>query len=220
MNTKKAASRSLGQFASCLSCTIVFAALGSAAKAQDRMPPLPTDKLTEAQKKVNEIYKEQRKSDISGPPWAVLLRVPELVVPALEMRRATIEDSVLGPKLSELAVFLAAREWTNNYEWNSHYNAGIRAGLNPAIISAIADGRRPEHMAEDEEIVYDVCTEILHNKGVSDATYARAVAKFGESGVVEAAAIEGFYTYLSMVMNTARSPAGANAKQVLAPFPH
>ena len=74
-------------------------------------------------------------------------------------------------------------------------------------------------MAEDEEILWDFCNELLHNKSVSDPTYARALAKFGEAGVVEAASLEGYYTYLSMVMNTARSPLAAGAKPALALFP-
>jgi hypothetical protein len=89
----------------------------------------------------------------------------------------------------------------------------------PAIIAAIADGRRPTIMAEDEDILYDFCTELLYNQSVSDPTYAKAVAKFGEPGVVEAASLEGYYTFLSMVMNTARSPMPAGVKPALAPFP-
>ena len=74
-------------------------------------------------------------------------------------------------------------------------------------------------MAEDEDILYDFCTELLYNQSVSDPTYAKAVAKFGEPGVVEAASLEGYYTFLSMVMNTARSPMPAGVKPALGPFP-
>ena len=74
-------------------------------------------------------------------------------------------------------------------------------------------------MAEDEEILWDFCNELLHNKSVSDPTYAGALAKFGEAGVVETASLEGYYTYLSMVMNTARSPLPAGVKPPLMAFP-
>ena len=189
-------------------------------KAQDRLPPIPADKQTPAQKKAITDYKELRKTDLTGPPWTVLLRVPDLVVPSLQLRlHNQTANNPLGPKLTELAILIAAREWTNNFEWNAHANAATTAGLDAAIIAAIADGRRPARMTEDEEILYDFCIELLHNKSVSDPTYARALAKFGEAGVVEAASLEGYYTYLSMVMNTARSPLPANAKPPLTPFP-
>jgi 4-carboxymuconolactone decarboxylase len=148
-----------------------------------------------------------------------MLRDPDWIVPALEMRLHVQARPVLGNKLTEFAILIAAREWTNNYEWNAHSAAAAQAGLNAAIIAAVADGRRPEHAADDEEILYDFCAELLHNKSVSDATYARALAKFGEAGVVEIANIEGYYVYLSMIMNTARSPVPAGAKPQLAAFP-
>jgi 4-carboxymuconolactone decarboxylase len=187
--------------------------------AQDRMPTIPTDKLTDAQKKAVADYKDLRKVDLNGPPWTVLLRVPDLVVPSLQMRLHNLNNSVLSPKLAELAILIAARSWTNYYEWNSHSQEAATAGLSAAIIAAVADGRRPEKMTEDEAILYDFCTELLHNQSVSDPTYARAVVKFGEPGVVEAASLVGYYTYLAMIMNTARTPSPAVAKSALAPFP-
>ncbi len=188
-------------------------------RAQDRLPPIPPEKMSEAQKKAVADYKDLRKTDPAGPPWSAILRVPDWLVPALQMRLHLLNRPVLANRLTELAILIAAREWTNNYEWNGHSNAAIRAGLNPAIIAAVADGRRPERMAEDEEILYDLCTELLHNRSVSDPTYARALARFGEAGVVEAASIAGYYVYLAMIMNTARSPLPAGAKPQLTPFP-
>ena len=187
--------------------------------AQDRLPPIPADKMTPAQRKAVADYKDLRKQDLNGPPWSVLLRVPDLVMPSLEMRLHNLNNSALSRKLTELAILIAARHWTNNYEWNAHNPLAATAGLSPEIIAGVADGRRPAKMAEDEEILYDFCMELLHNHSVSDPTSARAVEKFGEAGVVEATSLEGYYTYLSMIMNTARSPMPAGAKPALKPFP-
>src|ERR1700730_1859862 len=87
--------------------------------AQDRMPPIPADKMTPAQKKAVAEYKDIRKQDLTGPPWAVLLRVPDLVVPSLELRLHNLNNSALSRKLTELAILIAARQWTNNFEWNA-----------------------------------------------------------------------------------------------------
>jgi 4-carboxymuconolactone decarboxylase len=189
------------------------------ASAQDRMPPLSPDKMTDAQKKAVADYKQLRGADLTGPPWSVILRVPDLVVPSLEMRLHNQKNSALTPKLTEFAILIAARQWTNNFEWNAYATAAERAGLSKPIIAAVADGRRPDGMADDEALVYDFCVEVLHNQSVSDPTYARMLAKFGEPGAVEAASLEGYYTYLSMIMNTARSPLAPGTKPALAPFP-
>jgi 4-carboxymuconolactone decarboxylase len=187
--------------------------------AQDRMPPIPSEKMTDAQKKAVADYKALRNTELAAPPWTVLLRVPDLVVPSLQLRLHNQQNSALSPKLTEMAILIAARHLTNSFEFNAHHTLAVKAGLSADVIAAIADGRRPDKMAEDEAILHDFCMELLQNKGVSDGTYARALAKFGEAGVVEAAALEGYYTFLAMVMNVARSPTPANATQKLAPFP-
>jgi 4-carboxymuconolactone decarboxylase len=197
-----------------LTVSVAAPALG-----QDRMPPIPVEKMTEAQKKAVADYKSIRNTDLVAPPWTVLLRVPDLVVPALQLRLHNQQNSALSPKLTELAILIAARHLTNSFEWNAHYTLAVKAGLSTDVIAAVADGRRPEHMAEDEAILHDFCVELLQNKSVSDGTYARALAKFGEAGVVEAAGLEGYYTFLAMVMNVARSPSPVNATQKLTPFP-
>ena len=74
------------------------------------------------------------------------------------------------------------------------------------IVEAIAEGRRPESMAQDEELVYDYVTELLATKGVSDKTYQRITAKFGEHGIVDITGIVGYYSLLAMQMNIARTP--------------
>jgi 4-carboxymuconolactone decarboxylase len=187
--------------------------------AQERMPMIPADKLTADQKKAVVDYKDIRKVDLTGPPWSVILRVPDLIVPSLQLRLHNLNNSSLSRKLTEFAILIAARHWTNNYEWNAHVPLAGTAGLSAAHIAAIADGRRPLQMTEDEEILFDFCMELLHNQSITDPTYARAVAKFGEPGVVEAASLEGYYTYLSMIMNTARTQVPAGVKPALTPFP-
>jgi 4-carboxymuconolactone decarboxylase len=74
-------------------------------------------------------------------------------------------------------------------------------------------------MGDDEAIVYDFATELQENQSVSDPTYARALAKFGEPGVVEIASIQGYYTYLAMIMNAARVTVPPNVKPPLERFP-
>jgi 4-carboxymuconolactone decarboxylase len=197
----------------------LLALFASGAFAQERMTMIPADKMTDAQKKAVADYKALRGADLTGPPWSVLLRVPDQVLPALQIRLHYLNKSVLGPKLTEFAILTAARKWTNNWEWNAHSTAAATAGLSADIMSAVAEGRRPDRMTEDEAIVYDVSAELQNNQSVSDTTYAKAVAKFGEPGVVELASIQGYYAYLAMVMNVARVTVQPNAAQPLERFP-
>ena len=185
--------------------------------AQQRMAPIPADKMTDAQKKAAAEFAEARTPDIRGP-WVPFLRSPEL----MSRVRATSDylrfNSTLSPKLVELVVLITARHWTQNYEWNAHHPAALKEGLDPQIASSIAEGRRPVRMADDEAIIYDLITEVLKSQDVSDATYAKAVARFGEKGVIDAVCLSGHYTLISMVLNTARVALPANTKPALAPL--
>jgi 4-carboxymuconolactone decarboxylase len=141
------------------------------------------------------------------------------VIPALQIRLHYLNKSALGPRLTEFAILIGARRWTNNWEWNAHAPAAATAGVKPDVIAALAEGRRPDAMSDDEAIVYELCAELQSNQSVSDPTYARALAKFGEPGVVEIASIQGYYTYLAMVMNAARVGVQPNTKPPLERFP-
>ena len=193
---------------------------GVLASAQERMSMIPADRQTDAQKKAVADYKALRGADLTGPPWSVLLRVPDQIVPALQIRLHYLNRSVLAPKLTELAILTAARRWTNNWEWNAHSTAAAQAGLSDDVMSAVRDGRRPDRMSDEEAIVYDFSLELQNNQSVSDATYAKALAKFGEPGVVELASIQGYYAYLAMVMDVARIGVQPGAKAQLERFPH
>ncbi len=74
-------------------------------------------------------------------------------------------------------------------------------------------------MAYDEEAAYDLATEIQRGKRVSDATYQKAVAKFGEQGVIDILGISGYYTMLAMTMNAARTPLPEGVAEPLKRFP-
>jgi 4-carboxymuconolactone decarboxylase len=189
----------------------------STAGAQNRMPPIPTDKLTPAQQKAVAEF-EAARGTVSGP-WAVILRSPEMMNRARSLSDYLRFNSSLPPRLSEFVILITAREWTQQYEWNAHYALAMKGGLSPEIAKAVAEGRRPEKMAEDESALYDFCIELHRNRSVSDATYARALARFGEQGLVDAVGLSGWYTLVAMVLNTARTPLPADAAPALAPFP-
>jgi 4-carboxymuconolactone decarboxylase len=199
----------------------IFLLVVGAAVAQDRMPPIPKDKMTDAQKKAfDEVTSGPRGAGGAEGPFVPLLRSPELMSRLQKAGEYLRFHNTIGPKLTEFVILLTARQWTQQYEYDVHRVNGAKAGIKQETIDAITDGRRPEGMTADEEIVYDFCAELRQNQSVSDATYARAVAKFGEQGVIDMTGLVGYYTTLAMVMNVARSPLPDGKKAPLAPFPH
>ena len=187
--------------------------------AQDRMPPIGEDQMTEAQRDAVEEFKTARDTTRFGGPFVPLLRSPEMLSRARNVGDYVRFNSALPPRLSEFVILITARHWTQQTEWAGHSAIAERAGLRPEIIGAVADGRRPNAMSEDEAAVYDFCMELLHTHGVSDPTYARAVSLFEEKGVIDTIGIMGYYSLLAMVMNSARTPLREGVLPLLPAFP-
>jgi 4-carboxymuconolactone decarboxylase len=188
------------------------------AGAQDRMPPIPADKMTDAQRKAAAEFREARGAGISGP-FVPLLRSPEVMTRARAMGDYLRFKSVLPPRLSEFVILMTARHWTQQYEWNAHHPLALKAGLSPETAQAIAEGRRPRAMQEDEEILYDFCDELHRNQSITDATYARMRSKFGEQGIIDTVGLVGYYSLIGMAMNVTRTPLPAGAKPGLPLLP-
>jgi 4-carboxymuconolactone decarboxylase len=200
-------------------CSLWFLlAVSLPAAAQDRMPEISPEKLTPAQKEAAEIVVAGRGAPLSGP-FIALLRSPEVMLGAKGMGDYLRFKTVLPPKIREFVILITARQWTQRYEWHSHSELAVKAGLSEEIVKSIASGRRPAEMSEEEGIVYDFCTELHDNHSVSDVTYKRALARFGEQGIIDMVGVNGYYTFLSMVMNVARTPEPKGAKPELDVFP-
>jgi 4-carboxymuconolactone decarboxylase len=177
---------------------------------QDRLPPIPEAQWTPEQREhAREIIEGPRGALIS--PFVPLLRSPELMTHAQRMGEYLRYRSAIGLRLSELAILVTARQWSQQVEWAIHAPIAEREGIAPETIQAIAEGRRPVTMNDDEALVHDFCIELHRNRGVSDITWSAAQKCFGEQGVVNLLGINGYYTLLSMVMNAARTTVPASS---------
>ncbi|GJG96774.1 carboxymuconolactone decarboxylase family protein [Cupriavidus pauculus] len=197
---------------------------GTVLAVEDRMPPIPAEKLTDAQKRSIELLSEGTPAggaprNVSAGPWVPLMRSPELLNRLQRMGAYLRYESALEPRLSEFVILLTARQWSNQYEWLAHQKLAVKAGVAPAVTQAISEGRRPVGMNSEEEAVYDFIDELERNKSVSDPTYARIKEKFGERGVIDLIAIHGYYSMLAAVLNVAQSPLPGNAPQQIPALP-
>ncbi len=186
---------------------------------QDRMPPLEPEAMNNLQRKAAEELIAGPRKGVKGP-FVPLIRSPELMDRLQKVGEYLRFKSSLEPRISELVMLIVSREWTQHFEWLTHVPLATKAGIKSDAIAALAEGRRPQGMPEDEEIVYDFCDELHRNKGVSDTTYRRAVSKFGENGVLDVLGVVGYFTTVSMVMNVAHTPPPEDkATGALLPFP-
>ena len=175
-----------------------------------RFAPLPPERMTAEQARVAQALTQGPRGGVRGP-FPALLRVPALAERVRALGDYVRFESALPPPLSELAILVVARFWTAQYEWYAHSRHAVKAGLDPSVPEAIAQGKRPAKLSADEALVYDFCTELTHGRDVSDPTFAAAVKRFGETTVLELVSLAGYYGFVSLILNVNRTPIPADA---------
>jgi 4-carboxymuconolactone decarboxylase len=177
----------------------LIAGAAAAAERAPRFSQLSADQLTEAQKPVAARILKVSSAGLGGP-YSMLLRSPELAKRYLGMTDYLRFETSLPHRLNELAILIEARLWDAQYEWWAHYPIALKAGVPKAVADDIREGRRPAGMQPDEEVVYDVCIELLRDRHLDDTTFARAKQILGEQQLVDLVAVARFYVMVSSVI--------------------
>jgi len=185
----------------------------SSGQAADRLPTIAPENYSNEQKQAAQDFEANRQVPVFGP-FEPLMHSPQVMTLARSMGDYLRYKSAIGNTLSELAILITARQWTQDYEWYVHQPIALKAGLKKEIVDAIADGRRPVAMSDDEEMVYDFCTELQHNKRVSEPTFKRVENRFGKKGTVDLTGIVAYYTLLAMELNVAEYQIPADGKKL------
>ena len=173
--------------------------------------------MTTEQKTMTDHILAGERTSLDGP-FNVWLRSPEMGDLAQKLGANLRFHTSLPRKLNELAILVSARFWTAQFEWSAHRKFAAEAGISPAVIDAIASGKRPAALQPDEAVVYNFCTELLNTHQVSDATFKAAVDKLSERGVVDMLGVLGYYAFVSMSLNVDRYPMPEGAKPELKPL--
>jgi 4-carboxymuconolactone decarboxylase len=141
-----------------------------------------------------------------GGPFQLLIRAPGICEFAAPLGEHLRWGTSLPDRLSELAIITTARFWRAQYEWYAHASLAAQAGVPGAAIEAIRTGSVPQFSADDEALVYRVCSEIFRTQRLSDASFKEAVAALGEKGLVEIISLIGYYTLIGNTLNVFQVP--------------
>jgi len=183
------------------------------AAALDRMPAIPEAQMSPDQKRVMDEIAAGPRGRIGGP-FIPLMRSPELMNRLQKVGEYLRFQNTVGLRNSEFAVLIVARHWSQPIEWAIHRPIAEKEGVLPATCDAIAEGRRPDNMTDDETLIYNVLEELRNNRSLSDPTYAQILKRFGEQGVIDLVAHYGYYSLLAMTMNVARTAVPDNGTAV------
>jgi len=115
----------------------------------------------------------------------------------------------------ELVILVVGRYWRAQYEWYAHEPMARQAGLPEEIIAAIKADEDPEFDDQRDRVAWEVVTGLLRDHAVDDGTFRRAADLFGERGVAEIVNLAGYYTMVSMTLNTFEVPLPEGAEYPL-----
>jgi 4-carboxymuconolactone decarboxylase len=182
-----------------------------------RMPAIPPEKMTAAQKKAAADIAAGPRKGVKGP-FDAMLRSPGLTAQTQKLGAYIRFENKFEFRLAELAGLMTASFWRQQYEFYVHIPHALKAGVKQSTIDAIMEGRRPPELAPDEADCWEFVHELYTNKSVSDPTYARAIARFGEEAVMDLIGVCGYYSMIAMVMNVARTEIPDGGALPLAPL--
>jgi 4-carboxymuconolactone decarboxylase len=178
-----------------------------------RLDPLSPDDLTPEQRAIYSSVAAAHTGHVRGP-WEIALRLPAVLEHAHALYDRLCRDTKLGKRLFELMVLVVARYWTSQFEWHTHEKYARQYGISDAAIEAIFTRAVPHFERRDEQIVYDVVTELLETKALTNATYAGAQHEFGDDLLVELVSAAGLYTMVAMMLNAFEADVPPTARRL------
>jgi 4-carboxymuconolactone decarboxylase len=173
--------------------------------AMSRLPELRYEDMTAEQRRVHDEIAAGPRGTVEGP-LRVWLHVPKLATHAQKLGAHARFQSLLPPPLSELAILVTAATWRSDFEWYAHARLAREAGIGDSVIEAIRVGEEPELADDKARAVYAVSRELHRTRALSDETYATAEGMLGREALVDLVGILGYYTLVSMTLNTFRVP--------------
>ena len=115
-------------------------------------------------------------------------------------------ESSLEPRLLEIAITTVGARWRSEFEFWAHSGLALRAGVDPAIIDALATDREPVFTDEDEQAVYRFALALARDGRVDQTVYDTAIDRLGVDSVVDLTQTIGYYTQICFILNTFEVP--------------
>ena len=156
---------------------------------------VPTELTAEQKPVAEEIIKSIGRL---GGPYGAWINRPELAKRIHQLSDYFRSGAAIPNKLRLLAVLVTVRHWGADFPWSAQVPQALAAGLPQATIAAIGEGKMPSFTDLDEEAVYQVATELLERRTLSDATYRRALDRLGQGVLTELVALVGHFTTVSL----------------------
>ena len=172
-----------------------------------RLTALDLNALNDAQREVYEAIASGPRGNMGlAGPFGVYVRAPSVGNAAQNLGAAVRYGTELAENVKEVAICTVGAHFRSKFEFAAHQALAAKAGVDDAIVESLRVGETPVIQDPKEAMAHRVATELLTTRKVADATYAEAVSVMSESEVIELVVTIGYYTTVSMVLNTFMVP--------------
>lgn len=166
------------------------------------MQPLPfpdTDALPEALRQ--ELARRQHRN-----VFRMLMHTPDVAQGFLAMTDVLRSHNALPVPLREIAILRVGHRYEAPYEVHHHRRIGRAGGISEAAISAAETGAATPGITADDMLVLQLTDELLDEHGLSDASRARALARFSLTQLADLVLTVGHYQQVCIFLNTFAVP--------------
>lgn len=133
-------------------------------------------------------------------PYAAWIKRPKLAEGMFNTLIALRDLSVLPRRTRMVATITVIRHWGAEYAWGVNKPLALDAGVPAAVVEAIEARRTPEFSDANDRIAWQVATELLNDRKLSDETFAQGATALGDDALVELIAVVGYFSAVALTV--------------------
>ena len=159
-------------------------------QSRARLPYLKSSEVDAKGKRVVDMF--GKSGTVSGP-LAFATYNPAVGQALLDLHDAAVTGGTLDAHTRELAILVACRATNYNLEWNGHEASGVRAGIDAKVIDVVRNNGPLTGLSEKDAAVIRFGRQLLNDKKVDSATFAKVVELWGKRGAMDMVAVMNTY---------------------------
>src|SRR5262245_10426118 len=166
------------------------------ATSRARLPYIQRKDTDEASKRLFDTFVRNSNSptDTLRGPLAFSSYNPQVAIALLDLHDGAVgKSSSLDAHVRELAIIVACRATNYSFEFPGHAASAVKAGVDQKVIVIVRTNGALTGISDADAAVIRFGREILNDRKVSPATFAKVKELYGDKGAMDLVAVMSTY---------------------------